>query len=372
MRGRAIRVAHLTAVHPRDDVRIFAKEARSLAAAGYDVHLVAPGTEYETVQGVHVHAAAPGGSGRLARMTGTVAAVHRVARALDADVYHVHDPELLPVALLLRARGRRVIYDSHEHLPQQILTKPWIPAPVRRPLSAVANAVELVAARCLSAVVTAEPYVRARFEGSGKPVVTVNNYPRLEEFPAVPHDARPGEERVVCYAGSISELRGVREMVSASGRAGARLLLAGRFSPPSLRDVLAAEPGWENVEVLGQVSRAGLAEMMSRSRAGLVVLKPVPNYLEANPTKMFEYMSAGIPVVCSDFPAWVTIVERHGCGIPVDPQSPQSIADAISWILEHTDEAREMGERGRRAVERHYNWEVEERTLLGLYRELLG
>ncbi|HEX8743016.1 MAG TPA: glycosyltransferase family 4 protein [Thermoleophilaceae bacterium] len=369
MRDRAIRVAHLTAVHPRDDVRIFAKECRALAAAGYDVHLVAPGIEDETVHGVHVHAARAAGSGRLARMTGTVAAVYRVARRLRAGVYHVHDPELLPVALLLRAGGARVIYDSHEHLPQQILTKPWIPAPLRRPLALAVNVVERLAARFLSAVVTAEPYVRARFEGAARPVVTVNNYPRLEEFPASDGDWS-GRERAVCYAGSISELRGAPEMVDAAERAGARLLLAGRFSPPGLRDELAARPGWDNVEVLGQVSRAGLAETMARARAGLVVLKPVPNYLEANPTKMFEYMSAGIPVVCSNFPTWVTIVERHGCGIWVDPQSPQEIADAIEWILEHTDEAREMGHRGRRAVERLYNWEIEERALLGLYEEL--
>lgn len=364
-----VRVAHLTAVHPRDDVRIFAKECRALAAAGYDVHLVAPGTEDETVMGVHVHAARRAGGGRLARMTGTVAAVYRIARGLRAAVYHVHDPELLPVALLLRARGARVIYDSHEHLPQQVLTKPWIPAPVRRPLAAAVNVFERLAARALSAVVTAEPYVRQRFESAPRPVVTVNNYPRLEEFPAADGDWS-GRGRAVCYAGSITELRGAREMVEAARLADARLLLAGRFSPPGLSDELAALPGWENVEALGQVDRAGLATTMARARAGLVVLKPIPNYLEANPTKMFEYMSAGIPVVCSNFPAWVTIVERHGCGIWVDPRSPREIADAIEWILEHTDEAREMGDRGRRAVERLYNWEVEERTLLDLYREL--
>jgi glycosyltransferase involved in cell wall biosynthesis len=235
----------------------------------------------------------------------------------------------------------------------------------------VVNVVERLAARFLSAVVTAEPYVRARFEGPGRPVVTVNNYPRLEEFEDVGDDWS-GRERAVCYVGSITALRGAHQMVEAADAAGARLLLGGWFSPPSLRDELAAGPGWDNVEALGPLDRSGLARMMARARAGLVVLQPAPNHLEANPTKMFEYMSAGIPVVCSNFPAWVTIVERHGCGIWVDPQSPREIADAIEWILEHTDEAREMGNRGRRAVERLYNWEVEERTLLDLYERLAG
>jgi glycosyltransferase involved in cell wall biosynthesis len=302
-------------------------------------------------------------------MTGTVSAVYRQAMELDADVYHVHDPELMPVALLLRMRGKKVIYDSHEHLPQQISTKPWIPRRLRRPLALVADRVERSATRFLAAVVTAEPYVQERFLGRAPAVVTVNNYPLLEEFPEVSVDWAH-KDASVCYVGSITELRGAREMVAAIERTDATLLLAGRFAPAVLETQLAAEPGWSQVEFLGQVARGGLTAMLTRARAGLVVLHPVPNYVDANPTKMFEYMSAGIPVIASDFPAWASIVNRHACGICVDPMSPAAIADAIQWLLEHADEAQEMGRNGRRAVETMYNWEAESSSLLELYQQL--
>jgi glycosyltransferase involved in cell wall biosynthesis len=104
----------------------------------------------------------------------------------------------------------------------------------------------------------------------------------------------------------------------------------------------------------------------------LVVLSPVPNYVQANPTKMFEYMAAGIPVIASNFPAWATIVNRHECGLCVDPESETAIAAAINWIMEHPAEAARMGANGRRAVERLYSWEAEREKLLALYEQLIG
>jgi glycosyltransferase involved in cell wall biosynthesis len=364
------RVVHLTSAHPSGDVRIFAKECRTLAAAGYDVHLVAPGDHDGMVDGVRLHPVGAEG-GRLRRMTGRVAQVYRIASELNADVYHFHDPELIPIALLLRARGKRVIYDVHEHVPQQIVTKPWIPGALRRPISMLADVGERLAARSVSAVVTATPPITRRFAGRVTRVVTVNNYPMLEEFPLADGDGS-GRERAVCYAGNVTELRGALEMVRAIADTDARLLLAGLFKPPSFKEQLSSEPGWHQVENLGFVRRDELVRMMARARAGLVLLLPVPNHLEASPNKMFEYMSAGLPVIASDFPAWSRIVEEHECGICVDPTSPSAIAEAIRWVLEHPDAARRMGEHGRHAVERTYNWDSERRVLLGLYEDLVG
>jgi glycosyltransferase involved in cell wall biosynthesis len=362
-------VAHLTTVHPADDVRIFVKECRSLASAGYEVHLVAPGTEDGVVDGVHVHGLPPrGSSNRLGRMTGGVARMYRMARALDADVYHFHDPELIPAGLLLRAGGKQVIYDAHENLPEQVLTKPWIPAPLRRPLGLVVDWIERLASRAFSGVIAAAPHIERRFAASTPRTATLSNYPLMNELaPAADWSSR---EHAVCYAGSVTEIRGVREMVGAIARTDATLLLAGAFNPPGLERELESEPGWSQVVALGQVGAAELARVMARSRAGLVVLRAVPRYVDARPTKLFDYMSAGIPAIASDFPGWRAIVERHECGVCVDPADPQAIADAIEWLLANPEAAHRMGQSGRRAVEQHYNWEAERAKLLRLYSEL--
>jgi glycosyltransferase involved in cell wall biosynthesis len=108
--------------------------------------------------------------------------------------------------------------------------------------------------------------------------------------------------------------------------------------------------------------------MLARSSVGLVTLHPRLNYVDSQPIKMFEYMAAGVPVVCSSFPLWRGIVEGHRCGICVDPMNPGEIAAAIDRLASSPGEVEEMGRRGREAVRERFNWAVEEAKLLDLYR----
>ena len=83
-------------------------------------------------------------------------------------------------------------------------------------------------------------------------------------------------------------------------------------------------------------------------------------------------MSAGIPVIASDFPNWRAIVEEAQCGLLVDPMNPQVIADAITYVFENPEKAEQMGKQGRKAVETKYNWEHEKDALLELYKKVLN
>jgi glycosyltransferase involved in cell wall biosynthesis len=105
---------------------------------------------------------------------------------------------------------------------------------------------------------------------------------------------------------------------------------------------------------------------------GLAVLEPIPNYLESYPTKVFEYMSLGIPPIVSDFPLYRRIVAKHRCGVLVDPLDAEAIARAIIRLKENPAEAAEMGARGRKAASEFYSWESEQAKLLRFYRGLLS
>jgi glycosyltransferase involved in cell wall biosynthesis len=364
-------IVHLTSAHPRYDTRIFIKQCRSLNERGHDVTLVvADGLGDESVDGIRiVDVGRP--SGRIDRILRTTRRVLRVALRLDADVYQLHDPELLPAGLRLKRHGKRVIFDSHEDVPAQLLAKPYLGKLSRRALSGTFRVYEDYACRRFDGLIAATPFIRARLEQLHPHTVDVNNYPLLQEFDGSTDWDRKAQE--VCYVGSISAIRGIRELVRACEllHSPARLALVGTFSEPALEREVAHFPGWARVQAHGHLDRIGVQQVMRRAMAGLVTLHPVVNYLDALPVKMFEYMAAGLPVIASRFPLWQEIVEGNQCGVCVDPGNPAAIAAAIDHFCRHPHIARRMGENGRRAVHTRYNWSSEAAKLAAFYDAML-
>ena len=330
--------------------------------------MVADGRGDELRDGVRiVDTGAPGG--RLARMLWGTRRVAACALALDADVYQLHDPELLPAGLRLRRAGMRVVFDAHEDVPTQLLDKPYLPAAAARLLAWLYARYERRACARLDGLLAATAHIGERLAHCNPRTAAIANFPLPEEFaPEGDWEARTQ----VCYVGSISAIRGIRELVRACAllRTPAHLALAGSFAEAALEREVAAMPGWNRVRALGHLDRAGVSQVMRHAFAGLVTLLPTPSYREALPVKMFEYMAAGIPVIASDFPRWRAIVEASGCGLCVDPRDPAAIATAIDRLAADPLLARQMGANGRRAVEQTYNWKNEGQKLLRFYADL--
>jgi len=354
-----MRIVHLTSVHPRYDIRIFRKECMSLAKAGHDVDLVvADGKGNEKKNGVQIIDAGLKPTSRIKRMVLTGARVYKAARQADADVYHFHDPELLPVGWLLKRKGKKAIYDVHEDVPRQILSKHWISPVFRKPVSAFVEFAETLLARSLSGVVCATPKIEKRFERINKNVATICNYPILQEL-YIPDVDWEKKEQAACYIGGITRTRGLFEMVAAAEFMNGPLYIAGPVTNQQEYQKAASMSGWSNVRYLGVLDREGVRDLLRRSSVGLVLLQPTPNYYEALPVKMFEYMSASVPVVASDFPLWKEIVEENNCGICVNNKEPKEIAEAVNELLDQPSKASSLGKNGRIAVEGKYSWEKE-------------
>lgn len=371
VRTRPVKVAHLTSAHPPWDTRIAFRECASLAAAGYDVVLVAGGpTTQPLPKGVRlVSVRKPGG--RLERMTRTVWDVFKAALRENADVYHFHDPELLFAGFALRAMGRKVVFDVHEDIPKDIADKEWIAPMLRSPVAFAARMALKTAEKAFSAIVTATPSIARSF--THRHTVVVNNYPRLDELPpdVVPASAR---EDAVLYLGAITRLRCIEEMVRAMAQPGVppqtRFLLAGLFEDSQLERESAHVPGWERVEYLGHCTRTQAKALLARARVGLLLYRAAANHEECVPNKLFEYLGAGLPVIIADTMQCRKIVEDNACGLVVDPLDVSAIARAVNWMIEHPDLAHEMGARGRRLVLERYQWSSEASKLTKLYAQI--
>lgn len=368
---RRPRVAHVTSVHRWDDHRILHKECRSLAAHGYDVHLVCAGSEPAQldVDQVRITRVLRRG-GRLYRMLRLAPQLLRVALREQPEILHIHDPELLVWALLMKRSSTRLVHDVHEDLPAQIMSKHWI-APALRPLvSRCAGLVERFAARRADAVVLAEPPMLRR--QLSRRVVTVQNFPEITTFRGATPAAIPP---YLVYVGGVSLVRGAREMLDAiedlGSRTSMRLHIAGPMQPASLASELMAHPGWRFVDWSEWLDREEIVGELSGAVAGLVILHPEPNYVEAYPVKMFEYMAASIPVIASDFPLWRGILEECDCGIVVDPLSVAETVAAVDGLLADSRLRSSLGVSGRACVESRYSWEAQFDGLRALYGELL-
>lgn len=367
------RIAHLSSVHRRADTRIFQKYCVSLADFGFETYLlVADGKGDSFSRGVHIcDVGAP--KNRLNRIISSPRRIFDKAMAINADLYQLHDPELIPVALKLRRHGKKVVFDSHEDVPRQILAKPYLNKPLLRAIAKAFSIYESIACKKLDGIISATPFIRDKFLQINPNTIDINNYPISGEL--MNGTPWPQKRAEICYVGGITEHRGILELCEAMHllQSEARLNLCGNFrGPRAIEDQARAHPGWNKINEFGVVDRAQLKEILSRSTIGLVTLHPIINYVDALPVKMFEYMCAGIPVIASDFPTWRNIVSSNQCGVLVDPLDPKKISEAIDYLLRNPDEAMRMGQNGRRAVMSQYNWGREERKLLDFYRNLLG
>jgi glycosyltransferase involved in cell wall biosynthesis len=368
-------IVHFTCVHKRHDIRIFLKECVTLVKGGYDVTLVvADGLGDENTSGVKIVDAGKSASGRLRRMLKTTQAVYECVSNIEADLYHFHDPELIPVGVKIKRHkpSARVIFDSHENYADDIEDKSYIKPFLRPVIAGLYRFYEKFAVKKLDAVVAATPSIRVHFESFGVRALDVNNYPFEEEFSAGPviesekrHDA--------VFIGAISEIRGVSCLVDACAIGPRKsLIMAGSIPDKVYEGKLKKSTGWASVKFLGQVDRERIKELLSSSISAVVTFLPAANHVESQPNKMFEYMSAGLPVIASNFPLWKEIIEGNECGICVDPSSPHEISTAIVALAQNPDLAKKFGQNGRKAILEKYNWRAEGKKLLRFYEELLG
>lgn len=366
-------ILHMTSGHEAFDTRITAKQCASLAAQGYRVTLVARqplNPDIALPEGVTL-VTVPRPKGRFDRFVKTTRHVVAAARAAAPDIYHFHDPDLLPLMLQLVRRGENVIYDVHEDYRASVHDRQWLPAPLRSLTRRMIGHAEtrMGQAGWISA---ATPDIANLFQPDR--TALVQNFPSLREFetadPVTPYSAR--DKRLI-YVGSVTAERGVSDIMAALPDIAARhpdmrFDLVGPASEPFLQE-LKSMPGWAWTTYHGRKDRHQVVQLLHQARAGLVTLRDLPRYRASQPTKLYEYMAASLPVIASDFPRWKAQVGED-IGYFGAPDAA-SITDLAMRLLDTPKDAEAKGRAGRQKVIAAFSWEVDFRKLVALYEKAM-
>lgn len=372
----AIKVCHMTSTHNPKDQRIFYKECVSLARAGYEVYLVEQGNS-EDAAGVHIIGTGEDNKGRFYRLLKRPRNVYKLAKALDADIYHFHDMELLPFGLKLKRKGKKVIFDYHEDYATRFADSDALPGPkwAKNLIAKLYCWYERRAVRRLDAMISVTPHICERLAKTNPNTVMVTNYPLLDADTWKQETQYNRDSKYVAFAGQVSETYRLAFITKAlQNIKNIEFQICGPQRKSDDLEKIQAEDTAHIVNYLGVLPYMEIPEFLSKARASFVIStygnNTGGNIGTLGNNKLFEAMLCGVPVICADYILWKEIIEQYRCGICVNPYDERQLSDAVQYILGHPDEAEEMGQNGRKAVLEDYNWNTQEQVLLDLYEKL--
>ena len=368
--SQKISICHVSTVHDRYDDRILLKECASLAAAGYNVYFVVQAPAPEMIGKVHIVPLREFKS-RIVRVLFAPIIAFFKSLGTGSNVFHFHDPELIVLAPWYRLLGKKVIFDSHEDVPRQILSKGWIKSMfIRKCVAGIYALIENFCILFCNKVISVTPEIVARFPA--KKQVLIRNFPvlslALEGKKPLVEKTKP----VIIYAGGLSKIRGIKETVCAMDTLGgeAELWLLGKWSGDEYLNECKAEAGWKYVKYFGNIKPEEVYGYYHFADIGIALLYPEENYLKSLPVKAFEYMACGLPIIMSDFEYWKKNFTEGA--IFVNPFNPGEISQAIHTLLSDKTKREAMGNAGKKIAFEKFSWQQESLILINAYKELTG
>jgi glycosyltransferase involved in cell wall biosynthesis len=369
-------VVHISSVHILKDTRIFYKECLSLKKSGFKVKLINQAKNDLEIDGISV-IALPISSNRFERFTKTLFKAYKLACREKADIYHLHDPELIPLGIFLRILGRQVVYDMHENVPRQILSKKWISPIIRKPLAILVKGFERLCLNSFHVVFAETSYFRDY--SWVKKNITVLNLPLVDELLRISSSpTKKGKIFRVGYIGGVTIDRGIDVCISAINelRDRGEEIIFECIGPvdKNVNSLSLWQKGIANgwIRSYGRLPAKEGWPIVANCHVGVAILKPIENYYESYPTKMFEYMAMGLPVIVSNFPLYKKVIDESHSGYAIDPMNVEHAIDALQKIINGNDKALYMSQCARKAATENYNWEAEFRKLLNLYKRVIN
>lgn len=352
------KVVIVSPVHIFNDVRVFEKEAKSLVNLGFDVELFARTPEGidHTESGILIHAVKY--RNRIERFLKLPLLFFRILKS-DASLYHLHNPDTIPFALLLKVLGKKVIYDTHEDFSKKILLRQWIPRLLRNALAKIIDSLEIIVSKVVDGTIVTQTEQKNKF----KNCFVIPNAPIYRMIGNEAENKKTEQNMLTLgYLGGISKDRGLWEMLKLTRILNESIntklvLIGGAVNDGSLSEAMKSSL-WDNVEYLGKLPQSEAFAHIKNVDFGLIILEDVADYRYTSPNKIYEYMMLGVPFVATDFPAWKSELASVNSGIFLKNVDLDDAADQITKLKKDPERYESVSQNGVKYVSDEFNWDA--------------
>lgn len=368
------KVCHVISGYFRNDARVFQRQCKSLQKAGYDICLLTNDCESEEIlDDIKIYTCKKSWKNRLKILLFAKHQFYQKAVDIDADIYQMHSPELISLGIALKQLDKIVIYDAHEDLPRHILEKEWIPGFMRKTISRIVEVFMNKSLAKYHEIISPHSHVVKQLKSINENVTLITNFPIINNSVDVSLDDYLKRHNIMCYTGTVYEYSNQEAILDAMLHIpDINYEIAGYVGDSHL-ERLSAHKDFNRVKFWGRIPWSQMKYFYDKTIIGLVIYDYKLNLGyklgSFGTNKLFEYMEAGLPFICTDYDLWKDVVDKYNCGIYVQPNNSKQIEDAINYLIKNKEKAYIMGQNGKRAVIQEYNWQSQETKYVAIYKK---
>lgn len=365
------KICHVISGYYRTDTRIFHRQCISLKNNGYKVSIYTnDGEKSETIDGIKIYS-----TKSWKRWKVLLFAKKQFLKSLielNYDIYQLHSPELLPLVKPLKKLNKKVIYDAHEDMPNHIKEKEWIPVFLRIIISKLYKIYQDHIFKKIDYLISPHHHIINKENLKRKKVIP--NFPLIHKKESTKLNEYLNRSDMLCYTGTVYFYSNQKEIFKSLEYFPKLKYKIPGYIDDVLLDEFKGYKSYNQFEYLGRLSLRKLQDFYKTSTIGIVIydykLNLGYNIGSYGTNKIFEYMEAGIPLICTDYKLWKDVVEKYKCGICVEPKNYVQIKEALEFLINNKKKAFEMGQNGIKAVNEKFNWKVVEKDYLKIFNQL--
>jgi glycosyltransferase involved in cell wall biosynthesis len=371
----------LSTVNP--DVRV-EKEARCLASKGHQVTVIGTNPtgelDNEEERDGYTILRVPSTKRLFFKYFEFWKNVKKLVGQSQYDIIHLHDLNVLPLATRLKRNTKITIYDSHENFPEQMsetfgFLGLWGYTWVEKYYIKRVNGI-------VTAGITYSENLKRKYKVESS---WIANYPSRTDVEAahkidIPKEYTSDKKFRVVHFGVMYHNLGYDKTVEAAKILSQKyksseiefLIMGKGASLEPMKQLINEYSLSDYFKVTGWMYYLDALSIMRSCDVGLILFQPGKNNYLRIPNRLYEYCSAGVPFIGSDFEGLRrATLGTEDIGILIDPTSPEEIAEAIETLFEEKDRLDKMKKKSADLYQTTFNWESEIIKIEELYKETM-